>query len=310
MSGTPPVGPTAGLLVVDKGPGVTSFQVVAHVRRVLRVPRVGHGGTLDPMATGVLPVLLGAATRLSAFILGQDKEYRARVRLGVTTDTLDATGRVTAERPVPPLDAAALRAVLRRFEGEIEQVPPMYSALHVGGRRLHELARAGVEVARAPRRVRIHALELLTWDPPELELRVVCGTGTYVRSLAADLGEALGCGAHLAALRRTRLGGFGVEEAVPWAEVQRGDPAVLWARLLPPDRAVAHLPVVRLDPSAAGRLARGQPLAPVHVPTGVAGPCRVYAGEAFLGIGQAGPGGLRAVRLLDAGLPGSRPLPA
>ena len=156
----------AGVLIAEKGPGVTSFQVVAQIRRVLRVPKVGHGGTLDPMATGVLPILLGEATKLTPYLQAEDKEYLATARLGVTTDTLDATGQVTGERPVPPLDAESLRGALRRFEGEIDQVPPMFSALHAGGRRLHELARAGIEVERPPRRVRIDVLELLDWTPP------------------------------------------------------------------------------------------------------------------------------------------------
>jgi tRNA pseudouridine55 synthase len=299
-----------GLLIVEKGPGVTSFQVVAHLRRRLRVPKVGHGGTLDPMATGVLPILLGAATKLTAHIQGQDKEYLATVRLGVTTDTLDATGRVTAERPVPPLDADAVGAVLQRFQGDIEQVPPMFSALHAGGRRLHELARAGIEVARAPRRVHIDAIELTGWAPPLLELRVACGTGTYIRSLAADLGEALGCGARLDALSRTRLGAFTLADAVPWAQVRDADPDTLRARVLPADRAVAHLPAVRLHPDDGERLRNGHRLSGAEAAATTAavppGPCRLYAGETFLGIGEVEPGGLRALRLLHADHPGSR----
>src|SRR5262249_23518685 len=188
-----------GLLVAEKGGGVTSFQVVAHLRRVLRVPKVGHGGTLDPMATGVLPILLGRATRLTPYLQAQDKEYVATIRLGRSTDTLDATGRVTAERPVPDLDVAAIRAALARFVGEVDQVPPRFPALQVGGRRLHELARAGIEVARPPRRVRIDAIDVRAWASPLVTLRVACGTGTYIRSLAADLGETLGCGASLEA---------------------------------------------------------------------------------------------------------------
>ncbi len=303
-----------GLLVAEKGAGVTSFQVVAHLRRVLRVAKVGHGGTLDPMATGVLPILLGQATKLTPYLQAQDKEYVATVRLGITTDTLDATGRVTAERPVPSLDAPAIRATLARFEGEIEQVPPMFSALHAGGRRLHELARAGLEVARAPRRVRIDAIELLDWTSPLLTLRIACGKGTYVRSLAADVGAVLGCGARLDALRRTRLGAFSVEDAVPWPVVREGDPGELRARILPTDRAVAHLPAVRLDPAAAARLAQGQRLigsdAAAVVGPALAGACRLYAGEVFLGLGEAGPGGLRPLRLLQTDRPGTGPVPS
>jgi tRNA pseudouridine55 synthase len=299
-----------GLLIADKGAGVTSFQVVAHLRRALRVAKIGHGGTLDPMATGVLPILLGAATRLTAYLQGQDKEYLATVRLGVMTDTLDATGRVTGERPVPALDAGAVRAVLSRFEGEIDQVPPMFSALHVDGRRLHELARAGVEVVRAPRRVRVDALELLEWTPPRLRLRVACGKGTYVRSLAADIGDALGCGAHLEGLCRTRIGSFHLDCAVPWSLIRQGDAVRLLARLLPPDRAAEHLPALSIGADAARRLAHGQRLARGEFPAGTSGPCRLYVGEIFLGIGEASADGLRALRLLHADLPRARPVPS
>jgi tRNA pseudouridine55 synthase len=297
-----------GVLIADKGPGVTSFQVVAQVRRVLRVAKVGHGGTLDPMATGVLPILLGGATKLTPYIQAREKEYVATVHLGRTTDTLDATGRLTGERPVPPLDAGGLQAVLARFVGEIQQVPPMFSALHAGGRRLHELARAGVEVVRAPRPVRVDAIDLLDWTPPLLTIRVACGKGTYIRSLAADIGEALGCGGSVDALRRTRLGPFSVEEAVPWEPIRRGDRAALVAGIRPPDRAVDHLPAVRLDAAGARRLLHGQRLAPGDLPPAAAGPCRLYAEGAFLGIGEAGEGGLRALRLVHASHPRSRPV--
>lgn len=301
-----------GLLLVDKGPGVTSFQVVAHLRRTLRISRVGHGGTLDPLATGLLPVLLGEATKLTAYVVGQDKEYVATARLGVTTDTLDAGGQVTGEHPVPPLAADAVRAVLARFVGEVDQVPPMFSALHAGGRRLHQLARAGIEVERAPRRVRIDAIELLEWTPPSLRLRVACGSGTYIRSLVADVGAALGCGAHVAGLVRTRVGPFTLDQAVPWAVVREGDAAALAARVLPPERAVAHLPAVRLAAAAADRLRHGQAL-PAAALEGVDLPpdpraCRVEAGGDFVGIGELSPRGLRPVRLLHAGRPGPRPV--
>jgi len=302
-----------GLLLADKGTGVTSFQVVAHLRRVLRIPKVGHGGTLDPMATGILPILLGGATKLTPYLQPQDKEYVATMRLGVTTDTLDATGRVTAEQPVPPLEAPAIMAALARFEGEIDQVPPMFSALHAGGRRLHELARDGIEIERASRRVRIDVIELLRWTSPLLTVRVACGKGTYIRSLAADLGAALGCGAHLEVLVRTRFGALGLEDAVPWPVVLDGDPATLRARILPVERAIAHLPAVRLDEAAAWRLQRGQRLAPGEIlaaaGTGPAGICRLYAGDTFIGIGEVGPRGLRSLRLLHADHPRPRPVP-
>jgi tRNA pseudouridine55 synthase len=302
-----------GFLLADKGAGLTSFQVVAHVRRVLRVPKVGHGGTLDPMATGVLPVLVGFATKLQPYLLSQDKEYLATIRLGVTTDTLDTTGRVLTERPVPPVDEATIRAALRRFVGEIEQVPPMFSALHAGGRRLHELARAGIEVERAPRRVRIDAFDLVAWALPRLTVRVACGSGTYVRSLAHDLGQALGPGAHLEALRRTRVGRFRLEEAVPWDVLRQADRTVLAAHVGPPDRAVGHLPAVRLPATLWPRLRHGQTLGSDVLPAGTgAGACRLYTDETFLGVGEVGAHGVRASRLLPlpdhADRSGTRPV--
>jgi len=300
-----------GLLLAEKGPGVTSFQVVAHVRRALRVPKVGHGGTLDPMATGVLPILLGQATKLTPYLLAEDKEYVATIRLGMTTDTLDVTGRVTGEHPVPAIDRAAIRMTLDRFEGEIDQVPPMFSALHVGGRRLHELARAGIEVERPPRRVRIDAIELIEWVSPRLQVRVACGKGTYIRSLAADVGAALGCGACLESLVRTRLGPFGLTGAIPWTVVREGSPATLRAHVLPADRAVGHLPAVRLDEVSARSLARGAPISrEACLPDGSEpmGPCRLYVADTFVGIGEAGPRSLRALRLLHADHPRPRRL--
>jgi tRNA pseudouridine55 synthase len=302
-----------GLLLADKGPGVTSFQVVAHLRRALRVAKVGHGGTLDPMATGVLPILLGEATKLTPHLQGQDKEYVATFRLGIETDTLDATGAVTRERPVPPLTEGDVRPVLARYVGEIEQLPPMYSALHAGGRRLHELARAGIAVERTPRRVRIHELELLECAPPRLRVRVHCGSGTYVRSLAADVGEALGCGAHVEALVRTRVGSLRLEAAVPWPAIQAADPAVLAAGVLPPDRAVDHLPAVRVSVESGRRLGHGQRVPPSELRgadlPAVASACRIYAGDSFLGIGEASPDGLRPLRLLHADRSRPRPVP-
>src|SRR5262245_27470201 len=268
-----------GLLLAEKGTGVTSFHVVAHLRRVLRVAKVGHGGTLDPLATGLLPILFGAATKLTAHLQGQDKKYVATIRLGLTTDTLDAAGTVQMERPVPPFTVGELRAVLERFVGEIEQVPPMYSAIHAGGRRLHELARAGITVERTPRRVLVHVFELVDYAAPRLRVRVGCGSGTYVRCLAADVGEALGCGGYVETLVRTRIGPHRLEDAVPWPTIQHGDPGTLAGLVLPPDRAVAHLPALLLATDSARRLAHGQTVPPSALETPRAtGSCRVYSG--------------------------------
>src|SRR5262245_10137393 len=186
-----------GVLVLDKPGQMSSAAAVDKVKRALGADRAGHGGTLDPLATGVLPICLGAATKLAQFLLADDKAYEATGVLGIATDTLDADGRVVAERPVD-VDETALRDAIARFRGERDQVPPMFSALKQGGVRLYERARAGEEVDRAPRRVRIDQLELLAFEPPRFRIAVGCSKGTYVRSLVADLGTALGCGAHLA----------------------------------------------------------------------------------------------------------------
>jgi tRNA pseudouridine55 synthase len=275
-------GEPSGVLVVDKPRGVTSFDVVARVRRALGVKRVGHAGTLDPMATGVLPVCVGEATKLVPFLMANEKEYAARARLGVTTDTLDADGRVTAERDPSAVTRDAVERTLAGFVGVIQQVPPMHSALRKDGRRLYELARAGEEVERAPREVEIRAARVDAWEPPDVAFTVVCGKGTYIRSLAADLGEALGVGAHLVALRRLRVGAFMIEHAVPLAELDRtgdrqratgdgqwqsGDGQWTEPRLLGLAEAVGHLPAVTVAAGAArdvrdGKLAAVRALVP------------------------------------------------
>lgn len=204
-----------GVLVVDKPGGWTSMDVCAKLRGVFRQKRVGHGGTLDPMATGVLPVFLGRATRAVEYVAEGEKEYVAALRLGVTTNTQDTTGTVLEERPVPADAMARLTAAASKFIGEIEQIPPMYSAIKVQGKKLYELARKGVEVERKPRKITIHALEVLEdRGEGDFTLRVVCSKGTYIRTLCHDMGQALGCGGCMSELRRTRVGRFSIEEAV------------------------------------------------------------------------------------------------
>lgn len=198
--------------MLDKPPGMSSAAVVDHVKKRLGVRRAGHGGTLDPMATGVLPICLGEATKLASYLLAEDKEYVAEAVLGVETDTLDRTGTVTATRPVEVSRAAVVAALAARL-GEHDQVPPMYSAIKQDGVRLYHRARAGEDVERAPRRIRIDRLELVAFEPPRVTLAIACSKGTYVRSLVADLGRELGCGAHLAELRRTRCGSFAIADA-------------------------------------------------------------------------------------------------
>ena len=299
----------AGILPVEKGPGVTSFQVVAHLRRVLRAPRIGHGGTLDPAATGLLPILIGEATKLTPYLVDLDKEYVATVRLGVITESQDLSGAVLETRPVPPLDAAAIEAALAPLVGVIRQVPPMFSALHRGGKRLYELARQGVEVDREPREVTVHSIRLVSVSLPDFVIHVRCGKGTYVRTLAADVGAALGCGAALAGLVRTRVGPYALESAVPWDEVRQartGD--TLWPRLLPPDSALAGLAPVHLDADGARAFAHGQAVA---AGGRVLGWLRVYGpGDALLGVGQGLGDRVKPERLLHADPQGSSVLPA
>ncbi len=221
---------TNGVVIVDKPADWTSMDVCAKLRGVFHEKRVGHGGTLDPMATGVLPVFVGRATRAADFVGAGEKEYVAAIQLGVVTTTQDLTGEVLSTGSVPADAQARLKALLPRFTGEIEQVPPMYSAIKKDGKKLYELARKGLEVERQPRRITIHELELLPDAPGEncFSLRVVCSKGTYVRTLCHDLGQALGCGATMAALRRTRVGRFSLADAVPLDElVAAGDPVAL-----------------------------------------------------------------------------------
>ena len=301
-----------GVLVVDKTTGVTSFDAVALVRRRLGLKRVGHAGTLDPGASGVLPMLLGEATKLMAYLAAQDKEYVATLRLGVTTDTGDLSGRVLAQAPVPELERTQVEAVCRPFVGPIKQVPPMYSAVHHGGRRLYELAREGIEVVREPRAVVIHAIEVQEVAVPYLQVRVVCGKGTYLRTLAADLGTALGCGAAVARLVRTRVGPFVRSEALAW-EALAGEPAAtLWTRVRPAESALAEWPAVRLDARAMGRFEHGQPVE-VAPPRAAAGTLvRVHAADGrFVGVGEVVDGNrTRPVRVLHADRPGTRVRPA
>lgn len=255
-----------GLCVIDKPAGWTSHDVVARLRGVLGTRRVGHAGTLDPDATGVLLVGVGQVTRLLRFLSAQEKSYLGEVVFGSETDTLDAAGTVTATHDMTGLQPDRVREVASGFEGEILQVPPMVSAVRVGGRRLHELAREGQEVDRLPRAVQVHDLELgPTDDPMVYSLSVTCSSGFYVRSLAADLGAALGGGAHLRALRRTRVGSFGLDEAVPFTRTTSADEL----RLLSPAEALRDLPAVQVTAAVAEAVGHGAVLARERL--GVAG---------------------------------------
>jgi tRNA pseudouridine55 synthase len=257
-----------GVLVVDKPAGPTSFAVVERVRRAMGAGKAGHTGTLDPAATGVLAVCLDDGVKLQHWITGADKAYEAVVVLGFSTDTEDAEGTETGRGDASGLDAAAVAAALRPLVGEIDQVPPMYSAIRVGGRRLHEAARAGEEVDRQPRRVVVHALDLVAFEPAaggvaRARIAVRCGKGTYVRSLASALGRSLGVPAHLGQLRRTAAGPFRNEDALPVDAVERmarEAPAALAARVVRPAAALGELPAVPVSPPEVLALVQGRSL--------------------------------------------------
>jgi len=265
-----------GILVVNKPQGWTSHDVVARVRRLTHQKRVGHAGTLDPMATGVLLVCLGRATRVAEYLMASDKTYRAVVRLGVETDTYDAEGQVVATRPVD-VDESALRGALQKFVGEIDQVPPMYSALKREGKPLYKLARQGVEVERAARRVTIHDITLREFMSPDVTIDVRCSPGTYIRSLAHDVGAALrgACGAHLTALTRLASGSFTLDDAVRLEDLT--DLENLSGLLRPLDAALQDLPALTLDADQARRVMMGQAIPASGVEALAQTPlCRAY----------------------------------
>ena len=250
-----------GFFVIDKPVGVTSHDIVAMVRRAIGQKKVGHTGTLDPFATGVLPVAVGEGTKTIQFLDESVKEYRAVLRLGISTDTQDLTGRVTCERDWSELAPCDLMQLVRRFTGKLFQLPPMFSALKQGGVPLYKLARQGVEVEREPREVEIHSLSFDWIRLPEAAITVRCSRGTYVRTLASDLGEALGCGAHLLELRRSQSGLFLESEAIQIEDLRAcADPAAL---LLPLSRALSHLKGLELSAEGGRKLVNG--VAPLAV---------------------------------------------
>jgi tRNA pseudouridine55 synthase len=262
------VSPAEGLLLVDKPQGVTSHDVVDVVRRGLATRKVGHAGTLDPMATGLLLIGVGRATRLLRFLGGLLKTYEGSMRLGIETTTLDADGDVVRETGVDVTDAQ-VGAAMRALVGESLQRPPAYSAVKVGGRKLYEAAREGERLEAEPRPIRVDAFDLLSYEAPDVTFRVTCSGGTYVRVLASDVGAALSCGAHLIALRRTAIGPYSVDDAV--APDRAAEP-------LPLDAAVGHLPRLDLDADEAVAASHGRPLGPA----GLTGPYGVFGPDGLL----------------------------
>ncbi|MBI2496808.1 MAG: tRNA pseudouridine(55) synthase TruB [Opitutae bacterium] len=230
-----------GVLLVDKPRGLTSHDVVYHLRRKLQMKKIGHAGTLDPMATGLLVMLVGKATRISQYLMSVDKVYEGEATLGVVTDSQDAEGEVMETRPVPELAEAAVRAAMQTFLGDQYQTPPMHSAIKIGGVPLYKLARKGEEVEREPRFIRIAAFELLAFAPPRLTFRLDCTKGTYVRTVASDLGQKLGCGAHLSALRRTGSGRFTIGQCLPLEQIEALSLPEIEKRLIPVHEAAPRV---------------------------------------------------------------------
>ena len=282
-----------GILLIDKEPDWTSNDVVAKLKGILHERRIGHSGTLDPMATGLLVVFVGRATRAVEFAEGHDKRYLAALRLGVSTDTQDTTGNVLRERPVN-VSESELRSVLRRFTGEIMQIPPMYSAIKVNGKRLYEIARRGEEIERAARRVTIYGIDLVGRSGEDYMLDVRCSKGTYIRTLCNDIGEALGCGGCMSGLRRTGAGGFTADRAVMIGEVQRmADEGRAEELLIPTDSLFSSLPALTANVAQEKKIRCGS-----AIKTAAAdGKYRVYSEQGeFLMLGVAENGMIKTIK--------------
>ena len=280
-----------GILIIDKPADWTSMDVCAKLRGILKERRIGHGGTLDPMATGVLPVFVGQATRAVEFAENGEKEYVAGLRLGLTTDTQDSTGQVLETCPVS-VDRGELEAILPRFTGPLEQIPPMYSAVKIGGQKLYELARKGREVERKPRPITIFSLEVLEQtSPTDYVLRVRCSKGTYVRTLCHDIGQALGCGGCMSSLRRTMAAGFTLDQAVTLDQAQEQGEALL----LPTDSLFSHYPIFLLKSERAEKRVRnGNPLSVSSLTDGT---YRVYSQQGeFLCLSRCTAGTLTSLK--------------
>ncbi|MDP2266267.1 MAG: tRNA pseudouridine(55) synthase TruB [Thiobacillus sp.] len=288
--------PINGVLLLNKPVGITSNAALQKAKWLLNAKKAGHTGTLDPFADGLLPLCFGEATKFSAYLLEADKHYRAVMQLGVTTTTGDPEGEVLSTREVG-VSRDDILAVLPRFMGEIEQIPPMHSALKHQGRPLYEYARAGIEIERPARKVTIRSLELIECAPPRVVLDVQSTAGTYIRTLAQDIGAALGCGAHLTALKRTAAGGFSLEQAHTLAELEALEPGDRQTLLQPADYLVAHLPALYLDEPDAASLCQGRTVGHSAADSGL---MRVYtATNRFLGLADADAGQLVPRRLIN-----------
>ncbi|HID46437.1 MAG TPA: tRNA pseudouridine(55) synthase TruB [Chromatiaceae bacterium] len=292
-----------GILLLDKPLGVTSNAALQEVKHLFKAQKAGHTGSLDPLATGLLPLCFGNATKISAFLLDADKRYQVRVRLGETTSTADAEGEIIESQQADHITREQVQAVLADFTGEISQLPPMYSAVKHNGQRLYKLARQGIEVEREARNITIYDLQLLDFDAPEFNLLVHCSKGTYVRTLAEDIGKALGVGAHVTVLRRTLVGPFDEEgmvsmEALQLVAEEEGLHG-LDQLLLPLDSGLNHWPAVHLGADSSFYIRQGQPVLVPKAPT--EGFVRIYgADEKFIGVGEIDDDGRVAPRRLLA----------
>lgn len=302
MSRRPPLRDVHGILLLDKPLGMTSNAALQAVKRLFRARKAGHTGSLDPLASGLLPLCFGDATKVSAFLLDADKRYRVGVRLGIRTTTGDAEGTVVERRAVTAVEPDRLQAALQRFTGPLLQVPPMHSAVKYQGQPLYKLAHKGIEVERQAREVVVYELRQLGYDGDRLDLEIACSKGTYIRTLAEDIGEALGTGAHVIELRRIAAGPFQAEQMVSLAQLEAAaqDGEALAARLLPMEAALAHWPVVCLSDDLARYVRQGQAVFVPKAPT--EGWVKLHtADRRFLGVGRVLDDGRVAPKRLIGG---------
>lgn len=289
-----------GIVILDKAIGISSNRALQEVKRIFDAQKAGHTGSLDPLATGVLPLCLGEATKVSQFLLDSDKKYRAKLKLGVRTDSGDSEGNILESCADFEVSEQQIEEALTPFKGEIEQVPPMYSALKVNGVPLYKMARKGQTIEREPRRITVYSIEMTAFEGDELELEIACSKGTYIRTIADDLGQALGCGAHIIALRRTQAGAFTEADCVTTEtlkeEFESGGLSVIDDHLIPMDKAIADLPEVILPSITASFIKNGQPVLVRHLPE--EGLVRLYEEEQFIGIGCIDDDGKVAPRRL------------
>jgi len=275
-----------GIILLDKRQGISSNKALQEVKRLYNANKAGHTGSLDPLATGLLPICLGEATKVSAYMLEDDKRYQTVIQLGVMTDTGDVDGAIIEQRPIPEISEQQLDMCLQSFVGEIEQVPPMYSALKLNGKKLYELARAGITVERKARKITIYAIEKLEFSGELLTLDVKCSKGTYIRTLAEDIGTQLGCGATVKELRRTAAGMFSLQDALTIEQIRQMETTGSLASLLMAvDQPLQAMPIINVSKQEADLILQGQQISHVNI-TKAIGMCRLYHEQKFLGLGE------------------------